>query len=289
MPYSVIPSYRIPYDRIASVGFQSAQGVYRQLTATELGNINSERFTAGIEAGVDSYIYTGVVLPEAYDIRGWSVYTTAKYPDPARTWVVQVSTDTTTGTDGTWNNVGSPVQMPSYPHSIPETIWRSNIVSVTQDGIKGVRIYRPDTWGGGTGNAVYYLHLYGYPTAGFDTNRLDVWDATLDQRAAATALDWGDVARNTIEIRQVRIKNLSATQTANTVTVSATGINASGTEATSQHSFSLDNVTFTTTVSLGNLAPGAISPIIYVRRNTLAASPTGLYATRLTAVPASWS
>lgn len=289
MPYTTIPSYRIPYDRIGAVGFHSQAGVWSQLTQTQVNGLNSERFAgAGIEAGSDSNIYDGIVLPEPYDVRGWAFLATAKYPEPSRTMVIQTSVDSTTGQDGVWVTQGTPVAMPGYG-SPQENYWRSNIVSVNLDGIRGLRIYRPDAWGGATGNLVYHLHVYGYPSVGFDTNRLEVWDSTLDQRASATALDWGDVARNTIEIRQVRIKNLSATQTANAVTVSATGINAVGTEATSQHSFSLDNITFTTSVSLGNLAPGAISPVIYVKRNTLTASPIGLYATRVTAVPASWS
>ena len=74
--------------------------------------------------------------------------------------------------------------------------------------------------------------------------------------------DFGDQPLGTTVVRQFRLKNTSATKTANTINIQCNDAEAA---------ISTDNVNWVVTINLASLAAGAESPTYYVRYTTPAA------------------
>ncbi len=55
------------------------------------------------------------------------------------------------------------------------------------------------------------------------------------------------------------------------------------------HTLSLDNVTYTSTIAVGSLAPGAISSVLYIKRTTPSDDQLSVRAGRIVAVATSFS
>lgn len=80
-----------------------------------------------------------------------------------------------------------------------------------------------------------------------------------------------------------QVINQSTLYTAASVIVSITGANSN------DLLISLDGQEFAATVELGDMVPGAISPVIYLRRVTPAAQATGLKSAEIQLTTTSWS
>jgi hypothetical protein len=76
----------------------------------------------------------------------------------------------------------------------------------------------------------------------------------------------------------MRIKNISATKTAHgvTATIEPCSPDTSPSEAAPTFQFSSDNTNWSNTLLLGDLAPGVISAVFYVRANLPQTFPAGL-------------
>jgi hypothetical protein len=130
------------------------------------------------------------------------------------------------------------------------------------------------------------LHLYGSrPTTSVD--RLAFWHPTTDQAIGTADLDFGDIAQGTSVTKQFRIKNISGTLTANSITLQVSDLLPEYTGTGLQ--VSTDNVTYQNSVNIGNLASGIISPTLYVRRTVPGAETTTQRQARLLAHAASWT
>jgi hypothetical protein len=104
------------------------------------------------------------------------------------------------------------------------------------------------------------------------------------QNSAATSyLDLGTVAAATSDDTQLRVYNTSGAYQAEDVTVALDGSSANDLY------LSLNGDTFTATVKVGDIPPGAYSPVITVRRVTDHLNPAGVHTARLLATPARWS
>lgn len=121
------------------------------------------------------------------------------------------------------------------------------------------------------------IHLYGSPDD--KTQKLRLWHPTLDQEYA-DQINFGTMNPEDVVTQQFRIKN-TATVTAPAVVVSAsdlTGDMADGID------LSTDDSTYTPTLNLGSLAPGAVTPVLYVRRTVATGAAFTEQAGILTAV-----
>ena len=103
-----------------------------------------------------------------------------------------------------------------------------------------------------------------------------------------THIDWGDTVRGTSADRTFRVKNNSATLTANSIQLSTTVLTNTTPSLVNQFEYS-DGGAFAQTLDIGNLAPGAISPLITVRRNTDISATLSVWTARIDIEPTSWS
>jgi hypothetical protein len=133
------------------------------------------------------------------------------------------------------------------------------------------------------------FHVFGRIAAGENPNRLEIWHPTLDQRISAAALDWGNVQRASSANLTFRVKNRSATLSANGVTLSLDSLTDASPSFLSAHQVSADGTNFASTASAGTLAPGAISGVMTLRRTVPSNAVLGIWAARLKAVAASWT
>lgn len=226
--------------------------------------------------------YYVLVFPE---LRNIDAYFIALSGTGAMGYNLEYSSNTTDGLDGTWtvataNWSFSTTLSPNY---------RTAIVPQVLTNVKSLRF----GWGvtGGSYSEqfrIQTMHLYGSIVGGQNPDRLRFWHPTLDQEASGAHFDFGDVPVGTFTTKQFRIKNNSATLTANSITLSKSS--ASFADVDTGLTFSSDNSSYTTTLGIGNLAPGAISPILYVRR-TVAAGETASIPKdgRLSAAATTWS
>ena len=284
--YPSPPGHRMAYDRDGSVGFLlDDTNAVTQLTTANLQALNNESidgYTFPSSPGFGNLQAVGLILPQPHDLVGYFVCAPTGGTD-ATVNRIDVSADTTTGADGTWTQVtaamvNSQTVSPGY---------RNAIQGIAQPGIKGMRFFIK--FNSSDNITIEAIHLYGDITAGDEGDILQAWDLAVDQRIAPAALDYGDVPRSNVTVKQMRFKNRSATKTANNVAVGIEALTDTAPTVAGQYAFSTDGVTYAATVTIAAIAPGAISPIIYVKRATDPAAVLSVWAARVTAVPGSWT
>lgn len=276
--YPDVPGPRMAYHRDGSTGFQILDGALTVLTATQLQNVNDENHsTAILEQNINwGPVYTyGVIFPELRDIVGAYIMATTSSG-------FQTSTDTTNGLDGTWTNRtltvdGLGVASPDY---------RTEIQSVTWSGVKAFRFSVNGTGGGGY-QAFRTLHLYGRPTTG-QVRYLMLTD-TAGNEVGGAYFDFGDDPRNGSETKQFRVKNGHSTLTANTIGLSFSVLTNKSPSMADDYTFSADNSTYTATLNVGNLGPGASTADLYVKRTTPNDAALGLETGMIVAAATTWT
>lgn len=278
--YPSAPSYRMALDKDGSTLVTIApNNVITQRSAANLTAMSNESddnlgtWLGGVGHSV------AVIFPEKRDLLGYFVACSRN--NGLTLWV---STNTTNGLDGTWTQfatrsaTGDDPVVPGY---------RTSIVSTSQLGIKAFKLTHVN--GGWSEFDVRAIHLYGVLSAGENPNRLEIWHPTDDVRASSAYFDFAETPRNSQMTLLSRVKNLSPTQTATGVTLSTDVLTDATPSLSTQYQVSLDGVTYSNSISLGNIAPGAMSPVFRVRRNTSATAALGLWSLRLKASPTSWS
>ena len=275
------------YDRDGSVGFMlNVNNAVTQLSTAQMQALNNES-TDGYgfpnpSPGFGQLQAIGLIFPQPHDLVDYFVCAPTGNTD-ATVNRIDVSADTTTGADGTWTQVTA--AMVNSQTVTPQ--YRNAIQAISEPGIKGIRFFFK--FNSSDSITVQAVHLYGDITAGDEGDILQVWSPTTDARISGSALDFGDVPRSNVSQKQFRLKNRSATKTANNVVVGLEALTDGTPSLGSQHQFSLDGSTWASTVTVTAIAPGAISPIVYVRRSTDAAAALSVWAARVTAVAGSWT
>lgn len=297
--YPDVPAPRMAYDRDGTIGYwwnTSGAGANSggTMTGTQLRNLNSETavmVSSGISGTSSSYF--GFIFPQLRDV---VAYTNFRYFDSnGNTYNVgsiETSVNTTNGVDGTWTNRGASTPLPATSNGIiPAYRIASNQTAVTWSGIKAIRINSTNNW---HSPSISNTYLYGSMSAGQTPDRLRFWHPTLDEPLDdATSsdggfLDFGDATRGTTADKTFRIKNNSASLTANTITIGLDVLTDASPTLTTQFTLS-DGGAFGATVSIASLAPGAISPVITIRRTTPSNAALVVWTIRITADPVSWS
>lgn len=277
--YPDVPAPRMAYDRDGSVLFHTDGSSYStQLSSTEAQRLNDE---GGAVTQLD-VVWVGVIFPELRDLRGFAFQHGSASPDNVQ---LQTSSNTTNGLDGTWVS-----QFNTNVSNYSTTTMRTDIKSLLVNGVKGVRCFKNK--GGDKG--LYTLHLYGTITTGENLDRLRIWHPTLDEplddntSADGAYFDWGDVTRNTTQDRTFRIKNNSATLTSNSIVLSPQALTDTTPTVVSQMTLS-DGGAFTGSLNIGNLSPGALSPVITLRRTIASNATLSLWTGRINVNPGSWT
>ncbi len=286
--YPDVPAPRMAIDRDGTilVNVDIAASTATQIAGSNIATMNNESSNTYRFSGNNfSYTYgLTLIFPQLRTLTGILVQSSESIP------TLQWSPDTTNGLDGVWNTTTPPATTGYNKENM-----RNNIVSLALSGVKAIRLYKSET---AFGNAnvcdIYCWHLYGNIESGQSPDRLRMWHPTLDEplddntSADGAFLDFGDVARSTSQDRAFRIKNNSATMTANSISVSIDVPTDTAPTVASQHTLS-DGGAFASSINIGNLAPGATSSVITIRRITLSNAGLSLWTGRVIADPGSWT
>lgn len=276
--YADVPGPRIAYDRDGtSVYMIDSSNGLTAMTATQIQQLNDENYgNPSIHVYADYRLF--FFFPVAMDLVGyfWSEST----GDAAG--VMDVSSDTTNGIDGTWTQVYS--QFPMTRYSVSPG-YRSSIVSISRNNVKGVRFKHPGPYYDIQPRAV---HFYGTPTSS-SGDRLEFWHPTSDARLGGAALDWGDTPRSSTADLTFRVKNVSSSLTANGVSVTLDAPTDTTPSVSGQHTMSISGGSFGSSVSVGNLTAGSISNVITLRRTTPSNATLSLWTARVLASATSFS
>lgn len=260
--YQPVIGTRMAYDRDGTRAFNynnASGGAFSERTTQQLKDLNDESTATVYAQNADSSgaYWLSFVFPELRTVTG-------AYIDKDQNFFVgQYSTDTTNGYDGSWNSLtisgANTIRSPWY--------W----APVTCKGLKfstGV-FYNPSVtnWR----NA----HLYGLPNQAAGVHRLQFWHPFLDMPLPGMYLDFDDVGAATIRTRSFRIKNMSTTLTANTITIAAEDLTTPATS--SQITFKKNSSGgFASNETIASLAAGALSEVIQIKRITPSDQVTGV-------------
>lgn len=289
--YPDVPAPRMAYDRdgtvVCNINFNVASST--PLTLAQVQAINNESTT--------SYSYTGsqgqsiaaaFIFPQNRDIAGYRI--SRSFAGQITTGALESSVDTTNGLDGTWVSVANP----HTTTSAFDKITMRTIDAVAISTVKAIR-FRYSSGGSGGQSIVHYMvHLYGAVSVGETPDRLRMWHPTLDEplddntSADGAYFDWGDIQRNTTSDKTFRIKNTSATLTANGIVISQDTLTDTSPTVNSQFTFS-DGGAFAASIDIGSLAPGTISPVITKRFARPSNATLSLWTSRTIADPTSWT
>lgn len=170
---------------------------------------------------------------------------------------IQGSNDTTNGLDGTWETAtisGSPTRATAYS-------WRDQIKTISFTGPKQtIRILYD--MGSATVLNPYLTHVYGAKGSGQTPDDILFLDPTASDAEFVAPIDFADQPLGTTVVKTFKVKNGSATKTANTINIQCNDADMA---------ISDDNVTFTTTLNISSLGAGAKSGTLYIRCTTPAA------------------
>ncbi len=286
MSYPTLPDRRMPYHRDGTVMMQGTNNpVYGSSLSypsgadlLALNGFSGIKTGRGAAADTDHQLTTWLFFPEQREV-------TAIYYAIANvaigTVVLKGSNDTTNGLDGTWETAS---WTPVAPEPATETDqWRSGIKTVSFTGPKrAIRLDIPGA-GGSTGSPqLSLIHVYGEKSAGQTPDDLIFIDHDTTPGVEYTAPeDFGDRPLGTTVVRQFRVKNASATLTANSINLQCND---------SDFAISTDGTTWVVTINVASLAPGVESATLYVRCTTPAPGATlGPRFAEIVAIVGSWS
>lgn len=283
--YPDAPSWRMPIDRDGTEWYDiTPDNVVTQITQANIDKMHDEDDDLYSPANAFAKRFGKILLlfPELRDLDAvFAAASNGVSQDLAI--LMETSVDTTNGVDGTWLSY-----VASYtPPRLSKPNYRTGIIVQAANGVKALRVMHnePNALSG----SMHCLHVYGEPSAGQNPHRMALWHPTLDQRVGAAHFDWGNVPRSSSADKTFRVKNLSGTQTANTVSVSLHAHTDGSPSVPGQHTLSTDGTNFTASIAIGSLAPGAISGVLTLRRVTPSTAQLSLWTLRVIAEAASWT
>ena len=282
--YPDAPSWRMAIDRDGTqLLLLDSANVITQGTTAQLLALNDES-TTGVQfpSGGGQIV---VVFPELRDIDAiYAHWERGSYGGSVTS--VAVSANTTNGFDGTWTSLGTTGLI---TNAVVKPTYRQNIASSTVLAVRAIRFIAAPPQGGGYYTWLYDLHLYGEPAPGQNPNRLELWHPTLDEKLPPAYFDWGDAPRSSSADRAFRVKNLSASQTANSIRIAMEiATDSAAPSVVSQHTISYGGGSFIPQVNIGSLAPGALSGPVTLRRVTPSNAVLSLWSFRIFAESTDW-
>lgn len=279
--YPDAPSRRMAWDADGSVSFYWAvngSDFSTEHGASDKVNMNGEDDStapSGVGSGSPDH-WTAVLFPELREIDG----AFAARVGGSSIQGLDHSPDTTNGRDGTWTT--EVADLTDYT-SVPGN-YRSGIVSMAASSKRGLRI-RQNLAGTGSGAGWRAIHIYGEIAAGQTPDRLLIIDETTGLEYTAPR-DYGDVPRGSSEDREWRIRNNSASLTANTIQYTAEALVR---DANTWYTHTLPGgSTYQSTRQIASLAPATTTGVIVTRRVT-PGTAIDLYAARVYLNVDTWS
>jgi hypothetical protein len=282
--YADVPAHRMCYDKDGTVLIHL--DAVNAATTPNAISLNDDTESNWFPPG---FLQSGkmvAIFPEKRDLLGVYLRSNNDYANSTTqpTWATSV--DSTNGIDGTWVALTGTSTADDNAGQVNPN-YRTMITAVSALGIVAVRyIYAVNN----ANNRAWQIawHMYGNISSGENPNRLSLWHPTSDVAIGAAYFDWGNVGRSSTADRTFRVKNLSATLSANTITCSTDVLADTSPTVAGQHTLS-NGGAFAATASAGTLAAGAISGVMTLRRTIVSNAVSGLWTFRVNASAASWS
>lgn len=260
------------------------------LTPTQLKNfsdwslIGSTGYSESIPQSSSRTIYINFLFPELRDINNYSMNWTHTTYINSTTGLLRYSSDTTTGLDGTWTTFDDNTAVQGWKNTNQSGLWTPSTVNLT--GVKGIELQM--YFATGPTVTTSYIYFYCLNVFGaYTPTGLEFWHATNDLPMNGNNFNFGDTSRGGIYPVTFRVKNHSATLTANDVIVTAQTPSIG--DLQSGITFS-DGGAYSSSITIPSIAPGAISPVITARRTVAGGAPqNSLNTTRITATETSWT
>ena len=297
MPYTALPDRRLSYDNDGTVvGYGAnvvtatpatafAQGFASYMSGAdkiELNDADYVALTVDLSSNNAQLRCFWFMFPERREVTaasfGYDQLPSGVFPTVG-VKQLEGAVDSTNGVDGTW-------EVASFPSGVPNTgsgldQWRATIKPISLTGAKGQIRFASGAAGGGVAG-LRLCHLYGEKAAGQTPDDLIFIDHDTTPGAEYTAPeDFGDRPLGTSVVRQFRVKNVSPTQTANSINIQCND---------SDFAISTDGVTWVVTINIASLAAGAESATLYIRNTT--PDPGALLGprfARIVAIVGSWT
>lgn len=264
---AVPAALRQPLTRIGARLFfvDSASGI-SEISLAAMASIDNET-NAGLGVGPGRRV--ALFLPDYFDLSAVFIAADSNYLSQ-----LEVSGDSTNGHDGTWTLLSND----TYSRDVTNT-YRNGIDSYTATMVRWLKLRSNSS----RNRTLRALHVFGGWSTGVNQDRLIGMDPVDDLRPLqGPDLDFGDIIQGTTHERDFRVKNNSSTLTAQGVELGLHRQNSVMEYSTD------DGVTWLTSVSLGDIAPGAITPIIKIRRVVGATADPGLGVGVLTGEATAW-
>jgi len=310
--YTALPDRRMPYDNdgtvvaygdrlTATVDQAIAVGLSGYLTSgdrAQLNDVDLDSLTQLLDFGWSDGVARVLwwFFPETREVTAFAVGSNSAYDNAGYLVAsgpavqspslqrIDGSANSTNGVDGTWETASLPSGSAVGFHGNALDKWRSSIGAICFTGAKRV-IRFAFLHGGGLGGgstAITLAHIYGEKAAGQTPDDLIFIDHDTTPGAEyAAPEDFGDRPLGTSVVRQFRVKNASATLTANTINLQCND---------ADFAISTDNSTWVATINIASLAAGAESATMYVRNTTPAAgNALGPRFARIVAIVGSWT
>ena len=248
-----------------------------QQSSAALRGINQWAASGTVPSG--SY-YFGFMFPEPRNITAFSLYwADDNYADRGLVHM-QVSTNATNFTNGTWDQKYNHDELLYWrePYGGSANIPKLRVPWVVAwPNIVGIRMLTNTNGYQGLSE----IHFWGnYAHSG-----LAFWDATSDTIMNAKNFDFGEIGQGTTHTRTFRIKN-NRNLTANNVNIAAPSGGVGSVVAGLEFS---DGGAFAPSITIPSIATGATSPVITVRRTVGAVEAITNGCGRVTAVAQSWT
>lgn len=282
--YPDVPGNRFAYDIDGTIvgyiqNLNSPSFIEANLSQRQTLNNESSDTVTMTNATV---LYCAVFLfPELRDIDG--IYVAATETGNR---YMQWSNDTTNGIDGTWSNFASNWTFANTTDNTPE-FSRELIMPVSLSGVRGLRVVKTST-NVNSSRRFAAVHIYGSIS---QSDRLKIWSQDSDEPIDPAYFDMGDIPRGGSSVKGFRIKNVSDTLTATSIDVSAEALTDGGAQTTVQAiSFSDDDgESYGSAIQIGELEPGDISGVIYVKYEPTSSASLGAKFARILMEVGSWS
>jgi len=257
MPYTALPDRRMPWDNDGTVsGYGSPTvGLTNYWSGAQAINLNDDNYVTVHDPG--SYITRSYFFffPEQREVTAY-----AGGPVNGDAGLAALTGGSFYGSNDSVNGLDGTFEQASLPSGQADNTtayrWRAAIKPVSFTG--GKRVLRFDQYA--NNQDVVLFHLYGEKVAGQtpdDVIYID-HDTTPGVEYAAPE-DFGDQPLGTTVVRQFRLKNASATKTANSINVQCND---------ADFAISTDGTTWVVTINIASLGPGAQSATMYVRCTT---------------------
>lgn len=291
--YPAIAARRMALDTDGSRLFTVAGTTRTELDGALLTVNDEASDDLGPTTDVGYYL---LAFPELRDVDG--LYLGVMQQDPAD-WVdvtVEGSVDTTTGLDGTWtemfasNRVQQGAVTGWWGHTAAGDYRRYIRVIPPVEGLRALRVVMTPQTPGTSAWRLVAMHVFGEVSAhSTHTDRLRFWHPTDDVPLPAGYFDWGNVPFGSTADATFRIKNVSASTRADTITVSTDALTDATPSVAAQHLLSYAASAYAASVVVPSLAPGALSKLVTLRRVTPSTAQGGPWALRVHARATSWT